>query len=104
WAEALFAAGAPDVGYEGVKRGDDLAAWIRGRDLIVIPSRCLETGPLTLLEAWDQGTPAIGADRGGIHDFLTAAGLTECLFAPDDVGEIVAAVSRLLAWRGPPPV
>src|SRR5436190_15594735 len=57
WANKMFAAGAPDVRYVGMKREGELSKWIRDCDLIVIPSRTLETGPLTLLEGWDQGTP-----------------------------------------------
>jgi glycosyltransferase involved in cell wall biosynthesis len=103
WAERLFASGAPEVQYAGVKRGNDLRAWIRSCDLVVIPSRWMETGPLTLLEAWDQGTPVIGADRGGLRDFMTSAGLTECLFGPDSPAEMAAAVNRMLGWNGPAP-
>ena len=103
WAEAMFAAGAPYVRYAGVKRGVELDDWVRRRDLIVIPSRWLETGPLTLLEAWDQGTPAIGADRGGIRDFMTAAGLPQCLFAPGDAASATAAAKRMIAWSGAAP-
>ncbi|HVA49248.1 MAG TPA: glycosyltransferase [Pirellulales bacterium] len=104
WAEAMFAAGAPFVRYAGQRRGQDLEAWIRQQDLIMIPSRCAETGPLTLLEAWDEGTPVVGADRGGIRDFMTAAGLATCLFAPGDASAAAAAVQRMLAWPGPAPV
>lgn len=104
WAEAMFTAAEPQVRYLGVKLGDDLAAWIRSCDLIVIPSRWLETGPLTLLEAWDQGTPVIGASRGGIREFMIANDLQECLFDVDDTASVVAAVGRMISWAGAPPV
>ncbi|MGH7140499.1 MAG: glycosyltransferase [Pirellulales bacterium] len=104
WAEAIFAAAAPAVRYAGVKHGIELAAWIRGRDLIVIPSQTLETGPLTLLEAWNEGTPVIGSDRGGIRDFMLANGLAECLFPVGDTDAIAAAVRRMLDWNRAAPV
>jgi glycosyltransferase involved in cell wall biosynthesis len=104
FAKSMFALGRPHVTYQGLKRGEELANWIRSCDLIVIPSRWLETGPLTLLEAWDQGTPVIGADRGGIRDFMLDAGLPECLFDPENVAAISAAVRRMLTRAGPAPV
>jgi hypothetical protein len=64
----------------------------------------METGPLTLIESWDQGTPIVGIDRGGIRDFLVDADLPQCLFNPDDVEGAVAAIKRLFDWNGPPPV
>ena len=104
WADAMFAAGLPHVRYMGVKRGDELTQWIRNCDLIVIPSRGLETGPLTVLEAWDQATPVVGTDLGGLREFMVAAGLTECLFPADDADQLAAAVQRMLEWNGPAPV
>jgi glycosyltransferase involved in cell wall biosynthesis len=67
--------------------------------LIVLPSRWFETGPLTLLEAWDCGVPVLGTDLGGIAEFTRAQNLTECLFALEDSQAIVAAVQRVLGWR-----
>lgn len=39
-------------------------------DLAVIPSTCLETGPLTVLEAWAAGLPVAGSELGGIQEWL----------------------------------
>ncbi len=98
WAQALLADYKSLALYHGVKRGSDLTQWIMSLDLIVIPSRCLETGPLTLLEAWDQGIPVIGADLGGIREFMHDAGMQELLFAPDDANDVARAVRCALEW------
>ena len=104
WAESVLARGGQHVRHLGVLQGAHLADWLRTLDLAVLPSRCLETGPLTLLEAWDRGTPVIGTDLGGIRDFMTAAGLSEFLFAVNAPPSIAAAVRRALAWTRPAPV
>lgn len=103
WAQRILNYSHGGEKYVGVKHGEDLADWLSTLDLVVLPSRWLETGPLTLLEAWDRGVPVIGTDLGGIRDFLTAAGLPEFLFPVDDPAGIAAAVRRVLAWEGPAP-
>lgn len=89
--------------YRGVLRGPDLVRWLDSLDLLVVPSRLLETGPLTLLDAWDRGVPVIGADLGGIREYLKAAGMDDLLFAPDDPGALAAAVRRAMMRPGPVP-
>ncbi len=86
------------------RSGADLARWVAGRDLIVVPSRHLETGPLVVLEAWDQGVPVIGSDAAGIRETLAAEGLEDGLFTPADPAALAAAVERLCAWSRPAPV
>jgi len=38
--------------------------------VLAVPSRCLETGPLVILESFAAGTPVIGSDLGGIADLV----------------------------------
>ncbi len=83
--------------YLGILQGNALREWLQVLDLVVIPSRWLETGPLTLLEAWDVGTPVIGSDMAGIRDFMAANGLQSMLFEMGNADALVAAVDRLLA-------
>lgn len=45
-------------------------AFLRDLDVLVVPSIWMETGPMTILEAWAEGTPVIGSDRGGIAEWL----------------------------------
>jgi glycosyltransferase involved in cell wall biosynthesis len=40
-------------------------------DALVVPSQCLETGPLVVLEALEAGKPVIGSDLGGIRELIS---------------------------------
>ena len=104
WTKQLFSDGAPEVSYLHKKQGDELAHWIREQDVIVVPSITLETGPLTVLEAWDQGVPVIGSNHSGIRDFMMAADLEDCLFEANNPVAIATAVRRMLDWNRPAPV
>jgi glycosyltransferase involved in cell wall biosynthesis len=63
-------------------------------DLIAVPSRWLETGPLVVLEAFAAGVPVLGANLGGIAE-LVRDGVDGILVAPDDAAAWAATISRL---------
>lgn len=63
-------------------------------DVLVIPSRWLETGPLVLLESWAVGTPIIGSRLGGIAELVTE-GLGGLLFEPEDAQDLARAIIRI---------
>jgi glycosyltransferase involved in cell wall biosynthesis len=67
-------------------------------DLVAIPSRWLETGPLVALEAFAAGVPVLGADLGGITE-LVRDGIDGILVAPDDAAAWAATISRLAEDR-----
>jgi glycosyltransferase involved in cell wall biosynthesis len=67
-------------------------------DLIAVPSRWLETGPLVALEAFGAGVPVIGANLGGIAE-LVRDGIDGVLVAPDDAAAWAAAIRRLVNNR-----
>jgi len=60
-------------------------------DLVAIPSRCLETGPLVALEAFAAGVPVLGSDLGGIAE-LVRSGIDGLLIPPDDTAAWAAAI------------
>lgn len=64
-------------------------------DLIVVPSRWLETGPLVVLEAHAAGVPVIGAKRGGIGE-LVRDGIDGLLFDPDNAHALAATLKRVV--------
>jgi glycosyltransferase involved in cell wall biosynthesis len=77
---------APDAVQEGMT----------GYDLIAVPSRWLETGPLVAFEAFAARVPVLGADLGGIAE-IVRDGIDGILVRPDDVNAWSKAISRLAA-------
>lgn len=67
-------------------------------DLIAVPSRWLETGPLVALEAFAAGVPVLGANLGGIAE-LVRDGVDGILVAPDDAAAWAVTISRLAEER-----
>jgi glycosyltransferase involved in cell wall biosynthesis len=67
-------------------------------DLIAIPSRWLETGPLVVLEAFAAGVPVLGANLGGIAE-LVRDGVDGILVAPDNAAAWAATIGRLAENR-----
>ncbi|MGK7894472.1 MAG: glycosyltransferase [Xenococcus sp. (in: cyanobacteria)] len=64
-------------------------------DFCVVPSIWLETGPLTVLEAFAAGIPIIGSRLGGIAE-LVRDGLDGLLFEPGNSSELASIIQRLL--------
>jgi glycosyltransferase involved in cell wall biosynthesis len=69
-----------------------------GYDLIAVPSRWLESGPLVVLEAFAAGVPVLGACLGGVAE-LVRDGVDGVLVAPDDAPAWAAAIESLAADR-----
>jgi glycosyltransferase involved in cell wall biosynthesis len=67
-------------------------------DLIAVPSRGFETGPLVVLEAFAAGVPVLGANLGGIAE-LVRDGVDGILVAPDDAAAWAAMIRRLAEDR-----
>ena len=67
-------------------------------DLIAIPSRWLETGPLVALEAFAAGIPVLGANLGGIAESVRN-GVDGVLVQPDDINAWSEAILRLASDR-----
>lgn len=47
---------------------DRIPAFLETVDVLAVPSRCQETGPIVVLEAHAMGVPVMGADLGGIAE------------------------------------
>lgn len=63
-------------------------------DLIAVPSQCLESGPLVVLEAFAAGIPVVGADLGGISE-LVQNNKDGVLISPWDVAAWATAIRDL---------
>lgn len=86
--ERRATAGSKGVSLTGRVSDDDLVAWYRAADLVVVPSVELEGFGLVVLEALACGTPVIASDVGGLSEVLSEMG-PELLLPPGDAA----------AWR-----
>ncbi len=64
------AAERPEVQFLGRKTGAELFQIVQGARAVVLPSEWYENAPMSLLEAFALGKPAIGADIGGIPEMI----------------------------------
>jgi glycosyltransferase involved in cell wall biosynthesis len=62
----------------------------------VVPSLCLEVGPLSAIEALAAGVPVVGSDLGGIREIVDD-GVNGLLVPPGDVRALGGALRRLAA-------
>lgn len=78
---------------------DAVPAAMAAYDLVVVPSRWLETGPLVVLEAFAAGVPVLGSRLGGIAE-LVCDGVDGVLLPVGDASAWAAAIERLARDRG----
>jgi glycosyltransferase involved in cell wall biosynthesis len=78
---------------------EQVTATLRDFDALLVPSRCLETGPLVVYEAFAAGIPVIGSDLGGIAE-LVDEGVNGMLLPPGSVEAWARAIARLATEPG----
>ncbi len=93
--EAL-ADGSPRVRFLGRKTSDELTALFRHAVAVIMPSICYENFPLVTIEAFQQRTPVIVRDLGGMPEVVrnSDGGLTF-----SDEAELARAMTTLLDDR-----
>jgi glycosyltransferase involved in cell wall biosynthesis len=64
-------------------------------DVVAVPSRWLETGPLVVLEAFAAGVPVVGSRLGGIVE-LVADGVNGLLLEPQSVAAWTGVLRELV--------
>jgi len=72
--------------------------FLDGIDILAVPSRWLETGPLVVLEAFSRGVPVIGSDLGGISE-LVNNGVNGILVRHDDLQAWTTVLAKLVHHR-----
>lgn len=82
----------PNVRCAGFVTGEEKQRLIREARLTVTPSECYENCPFSVMESVSFGTPALGADIGGIPE-LIAQGVTGELFRAGDTEDLVRKIS-----------
>jgi glycosyltransferase involved in cell wall biosynthesis len=75
-------------------RSDQVVALLRNYDVLAVPSQCLETGPLVVLDAFAAGIPVIGSNLGGIAE-IVHHGVDGLLVDRDSVAAWSSALRRL---------
>lgn len=79
-----LAEGDARIRFAGPLPPSEVAHALRAFDIVVVPSRWLETGPLIVLEALSAGAVVVGSDRGGIAELARIYPGVR-LAPPDDV-------------------
>ncbi len=74
-------------------QSDHVVGLLRNYDVLAVPSRLLETGPLVILEAFAAGIPVIGANLGGISE-LVEHGVNGLLVEPDSVKDWAEVIKQ----------
>lgn len=85
-----------NVRFVGYLKGEELSEFIQNARFLVIPSRCYEGFPMSILEAAQFGKPTVGPNHGGFTEIIgedkTAIGR---LFVPGDVDDLEQHVVAL---------
>jgi glycosyltransferase involved in cell wall biosynthesis len=89
-----LAAGDPRIAIEPPVPRRRLALALTRASALAVPSLCLETGPLVVLEAKAAGLPIIGSRLGGIAE-LVSEPEEGVLVPPGDVGAWIKAIRRM---------
>jgi glycosyltransferase involved in cell wall biosynthesis len=88
--------GGTNIAFLGFVPADEFYNQI---DVLVVPSRCHDSLPTVILEAYSHGLPVIAAKRGGIPEIVDE-GRTGFLFEPDNPGELANQLRKFLEGGG----
>jgi glycosyltransferase involved in cell wall biosynthesis len=93
-ALAAFRSAYPDceAALEGFTPG--ASEFLRGVDVVVVPSTCLENQPSVIIESFAEGRPVVASRIGGIPEMFTE-GRGGWLLPPGDVAAWRTCLSRL---------
>lgn len=83
-----------NIQYVGRKTGAELKALVGGARAVVLPSEWYENAPMSVLEAFALGKPAVGADIGGIPEMIREDE-TGVLFPSGQVASLAAALQKI---------
>lgn len=84
----------PNIQYLGPKYKDELNRNIFHAKCVIVPSEWDEPLPRTILEAYLQGTPVIGTNRGGIPEMIIP-GKTGFLYESGNIDNLISQIQRM---------
>ena len=87
--------GINNVDFLGYKTDNNLNEEIKKSMFVVIPSECYENNPISILEAFALGKPAIGSKSGGIPE-LIKHGHTGLTFEPGNPADLRNKIISLI--------
>jgi glycosyltransferase involved in cell wall biosynthesis len=90
-------AGSPWIHFHGPVKHSDLPRFYREATAIVLPSKAPEVFPLTVLEAFACGTPAIVSDAGGSPEAVLKSGAG---FVFKNPAELIQALTAMAGQTG----
>jgi glycosyltransferase involved in cell wall biosynthesis len=73
---------------------------LRGYDALLVPSQCLETGPLVIYEAFSAGIPVVGSALGGIAELVRNGETGVLIDPPGSAAAWAEGIKRLVAEAG----
>ena len=68
--DRLKLAAPSNVEFLGFKKGEELQSLIQNASYVIVPSECYENNPMSIIEAYMNGTPVIGSRLGGIPELI----------------------------------
>ncbi|MEP9410024.1 MAG: glycosyltransferase family 4 protein [Candidatus Brocadia sp.] len=80
----------------GYKAGEELKDEIRKSLFAVLPSRCYENNPMSVIEAFALGKPVIGSRIGGIPE-LVKDNVTGLTFEPGNADDLRSGIEYLIS-------
>jgi glycosyltransferase involved in cell wall biosynthesis len=85
----------PRISFHGPYLNNNAADLLSDLDVLVVPSRCYEIGPLVILEAFAARVPVV-ASRLPNMEHRVRDEVDGLLFRPDDIGDLSRQLQRLL--------
>jgi glycosyltransferase involved in cell wall biosynthesis len=82
------------VSFLGRLSKHDLHDRVRSARLVVVPSRCHENQPMSILEAYGLGTPVVATRLGGIPE-LVVDGVTGVIVEPEDPAALAEGIAKV---------
>jgi glycosyltransferase involved in cell wall biosynthesis len=76
-----------NIELSGYKKGNELQDLVRNAMFVIVPSEWFENNPMTIIESYKLGTPAIGASIGGIPEIIES-NKTGFVFKSGDVVDL----------------
>ena len=93
--DELRAVCPPNVEFLGFKKGNELRELVRNAAFVVVPSKCYENNPMSVIEAYMAGTPVIGSNIGGTPEIIEVGG-TGFVFPVSDAAALASTIVKAM--------